>query len=151
MSIPKQHLQTLEKYYAALKAADMETWMSCHNVNVVYNVNGTTPVSGRWQGLQCVVDDLLPRLFALLRPGSAKIPVRWKLMCADERRTAVIFDGESKNLKGQDYNNRYLQLHQFDDNGMIEEVWEFFDSELATRLLFSDGEQSPMSSETFRY
>lgn len=151
MSIPEKHLKTLEKYYAALKSGDMETWMSCQNVNVVYNVNGTTPVSGRWEGLQSVVEDLLPRLFTLLTPGSANIPVRWELMCADERRTAVIFDGESKNLSGQDYNNRYLQLHQFDENGLIEEVWEFFDSELANRLLFSDGEQAPMSSVSFQY
>ena len=151
MSIPEKHMQTLTNYYAALKAVDMDAWMSCHNPDVVYNVNGTTPVSGRWQGINCVVQELLPRLFSLLEPGSVEIPVRWELMVADDRRSAVIFEGASKTLKGESYNNRYLQIHQFDSDGLIEEVWESFDSELATRMLFTDGEQQPMSSEGFRF
>ena len=97
------------------------------------------------------MQDLLPRLFALLEPDSANIPVRWELMVADDHRAAVIFEGESKTLEGKDYNNRYLQLHQFDERGLIEEVWEFFDSELAATMLFSAGEQKPMSSNSFQY
>ena len=151
MHIPEKHMQTLENYYSALRSVDMERWMDCHTPGVAYNVNGATPVSGRWEGIDCVVQDLLPRLFTLLEPGSANIPVRWKLMVADDRRTAVIFEGESKTLKGTDYNNRYLQLHQFDEQGLIEEVWEFFDSQLATERLFSDGEQEPMSGKGFRF
>ena len=151
MAIPEKHLQTLTNYYTALRAVDMDAWMSCHNADVAYNVNGTTPVSGRWQGIDCVVNELLPRLFSLLTPGSVEIPVRWEIMVADDKRSAVIFEGASRTLKDEAYNNRYLQVHQFDDDGLIEEVWEFFDSELADRLLFSEGEQQPMSSESFRF
>ena len=151
MSIPKKHQETLGNYYSALKSVDTEAWMKCHSPDVAYNVHGATPVSGRWEGIDCVVQDLLPRLFSLLEPGYANIPVRWQLMLADERRSAVIFEGESKTLRGEDYNNRYLQLHQFDDNGLIEEVWEFFDSDLAMVQLFNHGEQQPMSSKPFRY
>jgi hypothetical protein len=72
-------------------------------------------------------------------------------MCASDSRAAVIFEGRSETLEGVPYNNRYLQLLEFGDDGLIHEVWEFFDTALAEALIFTAEQKSPTGMTAFRY
>ena len=141
----------LDRLYTALSSADVETWVSLHSDDVVFNVNGTTPVSGRTRGANTILTELLPLLFSRLEPGTAQIGINWKVMCADDRRVTVIFQGRAKTLEGKDYNNRYIQILEFDDKQKICEVWEFFDTALAENVLFVPGQTAPDSATAFEY
>jgi uncharacterized protein len=150
MSTPVNINAILEKLYNALSEGDVETWVAMHTQDVALNVNGSTAVSGRTEGAQNVLENLLPLLFSRVQPGS-KIGVNWKLMCADEKRAVVIFEGEAKNLDGEQYNNRYCQILEFNEEGLIKELWEFFDTALADNIVFKDNPSAPAGTGTFKY
>ena len=141
----------LDRLYTALSSADVETWVSLHSDDVVFNVNGSTPVSGRTRGANTILTELLPLLFSRLEPGTAQIGINWKVMCADDRRVTVIFQGRARTLEGKDYNNRYIQILEFDDKQKICEVWEFFDTALAENVLFTPEQKAPNSTTAFEY
>lgn len=150
MSTPTNINAILEKLYKALSEGDVETWIAMHTQDVALNVNGSTAVSGRTEGAQNVLENLLPLLFSRIQPGS-KVGVNWKLMCADEKRAVVIFEGEAKNLDGEQYNNRYCQILEFNEEGLIKELWEFFDTALADNIVFKDKPSAPAGTGTFTY
>ena len=72
-------------------------------------------------------------------------------MCADDRRATVIFEGESTTKTGNPYNNRYVQILEFGDNGLIHQVWEFFDTDLANSALFNASSQAALDTRPFSY
>ena len=141
----------LDRLYTALSSGDLDTWAGMHSDDVVFNVNGSTAVSGRTEGKRALMEDILPQLFSRIQPENARIGVNWKCMCADGKRAAVIFEGFSETLEGEPYNNRYLQLLEFGDDGLICEVWEFFDTALAENVLFAPGQTAPDSTTAFEY
>ncbi len=151
MGTPAKLDEFLDTLYGALSSADLETWASLQADDVIYNVNGSTAVSGRTVGKQQLIEQLLPLLFSRIEPESARIGINWRLMCADEHRAVVIFEGESKTLEGADYNNRYVQIMAFNDDEKIQEVWEFFDSALAERVLFTPDQTAPPGTGRFQY
>jgi ketosteroid isomerase-like protein len=151
MASPDNLLEFLARLYGALSTADLETWASMHADNVVFNVNGSTPVSGRTKGKKILLDGILPQLFTRINPDTARIGINWKCMCADDRRAVVIFEGESETLEGQPYNNRYLQVLEFNEAGLIGEVWEFFDTALAEKVIFTAEQTTPEGTGKFSY
>jgi ketosteroid isomerase-like protein len=75
----------------------------------------------------------------------------YSALCADDRRATVIFEGESTTRTGQHYNNRYLQILEFGDDGLIQQVWEFFDTDLANSLLFDPSGHEALNTRPFSY
>lgn len=151
MATPADLQGFLEKLYSALSSGDLETWIGMHADDVAFNVNGTTAVSGRTEGKRNVLEKLLPLLFTRIHPETAAIGINWRCMCADEKRATVIFEGRSQTLEGADYNNRYLQILEFNDEGLICEAWEFFDTALAENILFTADQHAPEGTGVFRY
>ena len=151
MALPEPLEQTLEKLYSALSSGDLATWASMHADDVAFNVNGSTAVSGRTVGKKAVLDELLPLLFSRVKAESAQIGINWKCMCASGNRATVIFEGISETMEGRPYNNRYLQMLEFSDDGLIREVWEFFDTALAEEVLFLPEQQPPAGTTSFLY
>ena len=151
MATPARLQAFLDKLYTALSSGDLETWIGMHAEDVAFNVNGTTAVSGRTVGKRNVLENLLPLLFTRIRPDTAAIGINWRCMCADQQRATVIFEGRSQTLEGVDYNNRYLQILEFNDEGLICEAWEFFDTALAEAVLFTPDQQAPAGTGTFQY
>lgn len=151
MALPENLQDVLEALYSALSQGDLATWAGMHAEDVVFNVNGSTPVSGRTEGKQALMEGILPQLFSRINPDTARIGVNWKCMCADENRAVVIFEGYSETLEGNPYNNRYLQVLEFGDDGLIREVWEFFDTALAENVLFTPEQHPPEGTTAFQY
>jgi len=121
-----------------------------HSESAVFNISGNTIVSGQVP-LQQLLTDVIPLVFDPLNPETVRIGLRWKLMCADDRRATVIFEGESTTRSGQPYNNRYLHILEFDDNGLIQQVWEFFDTDLANSALFDPSGHPALNTRPFSY
>jgi ketosteroid isomerase-like protein len=150
MAIPNDLNAFLETLYSALADGNIARWIDLHSDDIIFNVNGGTPVSGRWQGKQTIVQELLPQLFTLLDAEQSRIGHPWRLMCADGNRAVVIFEGNCTTKQGQAYDNRYLQILEFDANQNICEVWEFFDTDLAMRVLFDNTAQTVRHTQ-FKY
>jgi ketosteroid isomerase-like protein len=151
MSVPADLDDVLGRLYGALQSGDLDTWAALHSEDVAFNINGQTVMSGRITGKDVVMSELLPLLFTRIKPEASSFGVDWKCMCANGKRAAVIFEGRSETLEGKPYNNRYLQLLEFDDGGLICEVWEFFDTALAEALIFTPEQRSPTGLSPFRY
>lgn len=151
MSLPTDLDAVLSRLYAALQSGDLETWAAMHSDDVAFNINGNTIMSGRITGKQAVMNELLPLLFTRVKPEASRFGVNWKCMCASGSRATVIFEGRSETLEGEPYNNRYLQLLEFNSEGLICEVWEFFDTALADAVIFTPEQCSPSGLSAFRY
>ena len=150
MPTPDNLRATLEKLYSALSRGDLATWRSMHSDSVVFNISGNTIISGQVP-LQQLLTEVFPLVFDPLNPETARFGLRWKLMCADDRRATVIFEGESTTRTGQPYNNRYVQILEFGDNGLIQQVWEFFDTDLANSVLFDPSGHAALNTRPFSY
>jgi ketosteroid isomerase-like protein len=127
MSTPQNLQEFLDKLYTALSTGDVETWVSMHSPNALFNIAGDTIISGQVPMPQ-LLSEVFPLVFGALDPATARLGLRWKLMCADDKRATVIFEGESTTKAGESYNNRYIQILEFGEDGLIHEVWEYFDT-----------------------
>ena len=151
MGTPTDLNDFLSRLYTALQNGDIETWSSLHDPSVAFNVSGNTMISGRTVGIQKLLGEVFPPVFTPLDPDKSSFGVRWKLMCSDDKRAAVVFEGDAQTHAGVEYNNRYVQLLEFNDDGLIQEVWEFFDTDLANRVLFDDSDFDAVKTEPFTY
>jgi len=150
MTTPENLNQFLENLYTALSTGDIETWLSMHEESAVFNISRNMLISGQVTIPQ-LLTEVFPLVFDPLIPETAQFGLRWKLMCADDRRATVIFEGESTTKSGNSYNNRYVQILEFGDDGLIQEVWEFFDTDLANRMLFDDSDFQALQTAPFAY
>jgi ketosteroid isomerase-like protein len=150
MPTPVKLNEFLENLYTALSTGDIETWLSMHEESAVFNISGSTLISGRVTIPQ-LLTEAFPLVFDPLIPETVHFGLRWKLMCADDKRATVIFEGESTTKSGNPYNNRYVQILEFGDDGLIQEVWEFFDTDLANRILFDDSDFQALQTAPFAY
>ncbi len=150
MATPEDLNGFLSKLYTALNTGDIDTWVSLHSESAVFNITGDTIISGRVT-IQRLLSDVFPLVFGELIPETTRFGLRWELMCADDRRATVIFEGESTTTEGKAYNNRYVQILEFDESDLISKVWEYFDTQLANDLLFNNPEISSLKLPSFQY
>jgi len=150
MSTPTDIDATLDKVYNALSTADVETWIAMHTADVTLNVAGYTAVSGRTLGAKNVWEKIIKIFSYRVNPGS-KIDINWKLMCVDDKRAVVIFEGDRKNVQGKEYNSRYCHILEFDADGLIQEIWGFFDTALSYNVNFKDKPSGSAGNLIFSY
>ncbi len=140
----EQNKQVVTQWYEGLAAMDQEKLLACQSDEVIYNVNGKTPVSGRWIGKDVLVNDVIPQVFSVLDFESFQFGKKWKIMCADEERVVGVMEADGLAKNGKRYNQRYCHIFTVTD-GKISEVWEFFDSCLAETVLFGNELVNPES------
>ena len=124
-------------YYKALAESDVEAFLAVQQDDVVYNVNGSTPVSGRFIGKDFLQNIVAPEVFGRLQMDTFRFATKWKIMCADEQRVVAFMEADGTSTNGERYNQRYCQTFGFRD-GLIAEVFEFFDSTLAQTALWDN-------------
>jgi ketosteroid isomerase-like protein len=149
MAAPSDPQAFFESLFDYLRQFDMQAWRACFSENAMFNINGETPASGRFS-IDTLIEQVFPPTFALLDAEKSEFGRNLKVMCADDQRVTVMFEGKAETYGGERYDNRYMQLYEFDTEGCIAEVWEFYDTALADKVLFS--EQSPeIDKEAFHY
>jgi len=129
--------ELVAKYYQALADSDVEAFLSLQQDDVVYNVNGNTPVSGSFTGKDFLQNVVAPEVFGRLQMDSFRFATKWKIMCADEQRIVAFMEADGNAANGERYNQRYCHTFGFRD-GKIAEVFEFFDFE-RTRICTGTG------------
>jgi len=124
------NIALVTRYYEALAAGDFDLLADLHSDDVVFNLVGTTPVSGRWVGkAECfgpvVADGVIGKLVA----DTIRFSRRWRIMCADDSCVVGIMRGGGIGTNGHEYLQTYCQILTIRD-GLIVELHEFFDTAL---------------------
>jgi uncharacterized protein len=129
------NIAVAKRFYEALGAGDFDTLAALHSHDVVFNLVGTTPVSGRWEGkAECfgpvVADGVIGKLVA----ETIRFSRQWRVMCADDDRVVGLMYGGGMATNGHEYLQTYCHILTICD-GLIVEMHEFFDTALVELAL----------------
>ena len=123
------------RYYEALAAGDFELLAALHADDVIFNLVGTTPVSGRWVGkAECFGPVVAEGVIGKLVADTIRFSRQWRIMCADDDRVVGIMYGGGMATNGHEYLQTYCQILTI-RNGLIAELHEFFDTALVELAL----------------
>ena len=123
------------RYYEALAAGDFDTLAALHSDDVVFNLVGTTPVSGRWVGkAECFGPVVAEGVIGKLVAETIRFSRQWRIMCADDERVVGLMRGGGTATNGHEYLQTYCQILTIKD-GMIVELHEFFGTALVELAL----------------
>ena len=135
----------IERWYEALAAGDFQTIFDMHHDDVVYNMVGNTPVSGRIYGKDaCCKGMIAQKLLDKLVPGEARFAKRWKIVAAEGDRVVGLMQGGGPTRNGQSYEQTYCEIFTIRD-GKIAEMHNFFDTVLVEQCLFDNSLERPES------
>jgi ketosteroid isomerase-like protein len=132
----KTNLQIVESWMSSLATGDQETFWQIHADDVIYNISGHSVISGQVRGREKMMEDIVPHVFSGLNLERSRFATKWKVMCDDGSRIVTIMEADCHGVNGVQYDQRYLHIFGF-CGGQISEVWEFFDTDLANRVLFT--------------
>ena len=133
MSIEDNKRVVLDFYEAGARG-DMERCFGLIADDIVWTNIGSTRFSGRYEGKQALMDELLGPLFGSLKAGISsdieRLTAEGDIVVAQTSGTAETHDGTP-------YNNSYCQIMQIRD-GKIVAVKEYFDTALADAVFGSE-------------
>ena len=147
------NIALIERYYQSLHDGDMEQLAALHSDDVAFNMLGSTPVSGRWEGrAECFGPVVADGVLGKLKPGHFQFANKWRIMCADDHRVVGIMQGGGPGLNGEQYDQTYCQVFTI-TNGAISELHEFYDTALVELVLNNNPTQKPPTppAREFRY
>lgn len=122
-------------FYEALAAGDFDALAALHSDDIVFNLVGTTPVSGRWEGkAMCFGPIVADGVIGKLVPETIRFSRQWRIMSADENCVVGLMRGGGTATNGHDYTQTYCQIMTIRD-GLIVELHEFFDTALVELAL----------------
>jgi len=138
-----------EALYRALEEGDFEALADLHSDDIAFNLVGSTPVSGRWEGKDvCFGPIVADGVIGKLEPETIQFSREWRIMCADEHRVVGIMKGGGMGKNGHEYLQTYCQIMTIKD-GLIVELHEFFDTALV-ELALNDNPTAKGPSEAHR-
>lgn len=138
-----ENRKLIERWYAALEAGDFDSIADMHAEDVVYNLVGTTPVSGRWVGKdECVGGIIHEKLLRALVAEEVRFGKKWRIMCADEDCVVGLMQGGGPTKSGDRYDQTYCEIFTIRD-GKIAELHAFLDTVLVERCLNDNPLQKP--------
>jgi ketosteroid isomerase-like protein len=133
---PGTNLEIVQSWMNSLATGDQETFWRIHAEDVVYNISGHSVISGQVRGRKAMMEEIVPHVFKALDLEKSRFATKWKVMCDDGNRIVTIMEADCQGLNGVPYDQRYLHIFGFRGD-QICEVWEFFDTDLANRALFT--------------
>ncbi|WP_324072975.1 MAG: nuclear transport factor 2 family protein [Erythrobacter sp.] len=129
------------RFYEALAAGDFDALAALHSDDIVFNLVGTTPVSGRWEGKDvCFGPVVADGVIGKLVPETIRFSREWRIMSADENCVVGLMRGGGTATNGHEYLQTYCQIMTIRD-GLIVELHEFFDTALVELALNSNPTQ----------
>jgi uncharacterized protein len=126
----------VERWMTSLATGDQDTFWQIHAEDVVYNISGHSVISGQVRSRRQMMEEIVPHVFKALDPERSRFATKWKIMCDDGTRIVTIMEADCVGLNDLPYDQRYVHIFEF-KGGKVSEVWEFFDTDLANRVLFT--------------
>lgn len=137
--------QLVTRWYEALAAGDFEAIFDMHHDDVVYNMVGNTPVSGRLYGKDACCNGMIAeKLLQQLVPGQFRFAKHWSIVAAEGDRVVGLMQGGGPTRNGGDYDQTYCEIFTIRD-GKITEMHNFFDTVLVEDCLFGNPLTRPES------
>tara|TARA_Y100001970_G_scaffold247541_1_gene316341 strand:+ start:85 stop:546 length:462 start_codon:yes stop_codon:yes gene_type:complete len=139
----EENKELIKKWYIALEQGDFNTIYDMHHEDVVYNMLGNTPVSGRIYGRDACCKGMIgQKLLEKLESNEVKFSKKWKIIAAENDRVVGMMQGGGPTKKGQDYEQTYCEIFTIKDSKIIE-LHAFFDTVLVEKCLFENDLVSP--------
>ena len=134
----QRNRELITQWYTALQDGDWETISDMHAEDVVYYMVGTTPVSGKLEGKdECLGEMINKKLLGQLVPEEVRFSQKWRIMCVDEHGGVGVMQGGGPTVSGDMYYQTYCEIFRF-ENDKIKELHAFFDTALVERCLFGN-------------
>ena len=135
--------QLVERWYQALADGDFETIFAMYADDVVYNMVGNTPVSGRIYGKEACCNGMIgQKLLEKLVPEQMQFAREWTIVAAEGDRVVGLMKGGGPTRDGHNYEQTYCEIFTI-RNGKIVEMHNFFDTVLVEQCLFDNALQTP--------
>ena len=139
----QRNRELITQWYTALQDGDWETISDMHADDVVYYMVGSTPVSGKLEGKdECLGEMINKKLLGQLVPEEVRFSQKWRIMCVDEHGGVGVMQGGGPTVSGDMYYHTYCEIFRF-ENDKIKELHAFFDTALVERCLFANPLQQP--------
>jgi ketosteroid isomerase-like protein len=117
----------VERWYDCLSRMDIEAYKRTLSEDIIINVLGRTPISGRCCGQRQLFEEVLPELMRKLVPGTINLARHHRIMAVDGNIVVGMMEGGGDTLDGARYEQQYCHIFRI-ENGLIAEIWEFFDT-----------------------
>jgi uncharacterized protein len=137
MSTTEETRRVVEDFYRAVAAGDMDAVMAAFADDVVVEVMGRSPISGRHIGRQAFLADAMGPVVAALNPETIELATTWEIFAAEGDHAAARMTGKAANRSGKPYDNSYCQLFRIRD-GQIAEMYEYLDTALLEDAIFDN-------------
>ena len=139
----KENRALITRWYEALAEGDFEAIFEMHHDDVVYNMVGNTPVSGRIHGKEACCNGMIAqKLLEKLVPGEFRFSKTWTIVAAEGDRVVGLMQGGGPTLNGGNYDQTYCEIFTIRD-GKIIEMHNFFDTVLVEECLFDNSLARP--------
>lgn len=134
----ERNRELITQWYTALQDGDWQTISDMHADDVVYYMVGSTPVSGKLEGKdECLGEMINKKLLGQLVPEEVRFSQKWRIMCVDDQGGVGVMQGGGPTVSGDMYSQTYCEIFRF-ENDKIKELHAFFDTALVERCLFGN-------------
>ena len=134
----ERNRELIAQWYTALQDGDWQTISDMHADDVVYYMVGSTPVSGKLEGKdECLGEMINKKLLGQLVPEEVRFSQKWRIMCVDDHGGVGVMQGGGPTVSGDMYYQTYCEIFRF-ENDKIKELHAFFDTALVERCLFGN-------------
>jgi hypothetical protein len=130
-------IAVMENWLDAVYKDDRQRYAELHAPDLVANIVGRTPYSGRWHGRSAYLDLEFDFHADLFEPGEREIGRFYRMACADENGFCVMFKGRGRTKAGRAYNQTYCLVAQLLGN-QITESFIWLDTAEAEVVLFDN-------------
>lgn len=132
MDRTRQHRQSMTAAMAALAEGDRRPFAALMAQDFTWVITGQGAWSGRYEGRAAVRERLFRPLFAQF---AGTYTNRALTILADGDTVVVECRGSVATVSGQRYDNEYCYVCRFGPDGLLHELVEYMDTELAAKVL----------------
>ena len=121
----------INAFYEMSNRGEIDACLDMLAPDVTWINTGSTAFSGRYEGKDTVIRELIGPLFGQLVSG---IQSKVDLLIAEGEHVVALSRGTAMTHSGKQYNNTYCHVFRIVD-GRITQVTEYFDTALANAIL----------------
>ena len=129
----------VQSWFDHIEAGDAEAAFALFADNIVYDLKGSTPVSGVYEGLENIVNDFF---VPWRKQIDGDLVVHVSELIGEGERVVALGRGEAKTIFGKRYDNDYCFVFTVRD-GKIHRVEEFLDTALIETAAYGRTLQDP--------
>lgn len=116
--------EIVQQWFDLIARGEAQRAFALFSDDVVYDLKGTTPVSGRYRGLKSIVEDFFT---PWRKQIDGEIVITVDELIGDGERVVALGRGKAKTIHGTAYDNDYAFVFRLRD-GKITEVTEYLDT-----------------------